>query len=93
VREQFQAVLDTWNREEHVQIQENRQLLERASVMISQKAYTFVNQAIERTLQDWKLGGINSGDGSLGRGPRSAAAGEKEVKALEVLVSAIYADR
>src|SRR5258708_32640191 len=68
-REQFQAVLDTWNREEHMQIQENRQLLERASGMTSQKAYGFINQAIERTLQDWRLGNIQSGDGDFGRGP------------------------
>jgi len=84
-REQFQVVLDTWNREEHRQIQENRQLLERASVTISQKAYTFVNQAIERTLQDWRLGDINSDDGGLGRGPQGASADEKGgVKVLTV---------
>jgi hypothetical protein len=76
-----------------MQIQENRQLLERASMMISQKAYTFVNQAIERTLQDWRLGDINSDDGGFGRAPRGASADEKGVRALEVLVSTIHANQ
>ena len=84
-REQFQAALDTWNREEHMQIQENRLLLERASIMISQKAYGFIGQAIERTLQDWRLGAIQSEDGDLGRAPRGAFAGEKGVSVLEYL--------
>jgi hypothetical protein len=73
-----------------MQIQENRQLLERASVMISQKAYTFINQATERTLQDWRLGGSNSDDG---RGPRVASTSDKGVRALEVLVSTIHANQ
>jgi hypothetical protein len=79
VRAQFQAVLDTWRREEHRQILENRQLLERASEMISQKAYGFIDQAIEKTLQDWRLGDIHSEDGHIGRGP---SAGEKWVNML-----------
>ena len=62
-----------------MQIQDNRHLLEKASAMISQKAYTFVGQAIERTLQDWRLGDIQSEDGDFGRGPRGAFAGEKGV--------------
>jgi hypothetical protein len=62
-----------------MQIQENRLLLEKASVIISQKAYGFIGQAIERTLQDWRLGDIQSEDGDLGRGPRGASAGEKGV--------------
>ena len=57
-RDQFQAVLDTWNRQEHMQIQENRQLLERASAMVSKKAEAFINNAIENTLRDCKLGNI-----------------------------------
>ena len=61
----------------------NRQLLEKASVMISQKAHTFVGQAIERTLQDWKLGNIQSKDGGIGRAPRGAFAGKKVVSVLE----------
>src|SRR5258708_22753376 len=64
-REQFQAALDTWNREEHMQIQENRILFEKASIMISQKAYGFIGHAIERTLRDWRLGAIQSEDGDL----------------------------
>jgi len=63
-----------------MQIQENRLLLEKASSMISQKAHGFIGQAIERTLQDWRLGAIQSEDGDLiGRGPRGASAGEKGV--------------
>ena len=62
-----------------MQIQENRLLLEKASVIISQKAYGFIGQAIERTLQDWGLGDIRSEDGDLDRGPRGTSAGEKGV--------------
>jgi len=72
-------VLDTWKREEHMQIQENRLLLEKASSIISQKADGLIGQAIEKTLQDWRLGAIQSEDGDLGRGPRGASAGEKGV--------------
>jgi len=89
-REQFQAALDTWNREEHSQIQENRLLLEKASAMISQKAYGFIGQAIEKTLQDWRLGDIYSEDGDLGRGPRGAFADEKGVSVLEYPVLIRY---
>ena len=74
--------MDTWNREEHWQIQENRILLEKASIIISQKAYRLIGQAIERTLQDWRLGNIPSEDGDLGRSPRGAPAGEKGVSVL-----------
>jgi hypothetical protein len=77
--EQFQAALDTWNREEH--IQENRLLLERASVIASQRAYGFIGQAIERTLQDWRPGDIQSEDRHLGR-DRGVVAGEKGVSVL-----------
>ncbi len=66
-----------------MQIQENRILLEKASIMISQKAYGFIGHAIERTLQDWRLGAIQSEDGDLGRAPRGAFAGEKGVSVLE----------
>ena len=62
-----------------MQIQENRLLLEKASTILSQKAYGFIGQAIERTLQDWRLGDIRSEDGDHGRGPRSASAGDKGV--------------
>jgi len=62
-----------------MQIQENRLLLEKASSMISQKAYGFIGQAIEKTLQDWRLGNIQSGNKDLGRGPRGASVGEKGV--------------
>ena len=74
-REKFQAVLDTWNREEHMQIQENRQLLERASVMTSKKAYGFIKQAIDKTLRDWRLGDIQSEDADLNSSPRDAPTG------------------
>ena len=68
--------MDTWNREEHDQIQENLVLLEKEVVIISQKADESIGQAIERILQDWRLGDIQSEDGDLGRGPRGAFAGE-----------------
>ena len=82
-RQQFQAVLDTWNQQENTQIEENRKLLEKGATMISQKAYKYIGQAIERTLQDWRLGAIQSEDGDLGRGPRGAYTGEKGVSVLE----------
>ena len=65
-----------------MQIQENRILLEKASIMISQKAYGFIGQAIERTLQDWRLGAIQSQVGNLDRSPRGTFAGEKGVSLL-----------
>jgi hypothetical protein len=73
-----------------MQIQDNRQFLEQASVMLSQKAYGFINPAIETTLQDWKLGDIQSEDEDLGRGPRGASAGEKGVSVLECPACTIY---
>ena len=48
--------------EEHVQIEENRQLLQRASELISQKGYRLASQAIQKTLQNWRLGDIHSED-------------------------------
>ena len=50
-----------------MQIQENRQLLERASALISKKAEEFINKAIENTLRDFKLVNIQLVDGNLGR--------------------------
>lgn len=65
-------MLDTWKSQEFTQIQENRQLLDRASGLISKKAEEFINKAIEKTLKDWNLGGIqNSG--------RRGSTGEKGV--------------
>ena len=66
-RNQFQVVLDTWESQEYRQIQGNRQLLERASALISRKAEEFINKAIENTLKDCKLGNIQLVDGNLGR--------------------------
>jgi len=62
-----------------MQIQENLLLIEKASSMISQKAHGFIGQVIERTLQDWRLGNIQSEDRDLGRGPGDTSAGEKGV--------------
>jgi hypothetical protein len=76
-----------------MQVQENRLLLERASVIISQRAYGFIGQAIERTLQDWRLGDIQSEDGEFGRGPRGAVAGEKGVSVLEYPALTGYAQQ
>ena len=67
-----------------MEIQDNRHLLEKASVVISQKAYGFIGQAIERTLQYWRLGDIQSEDGDLGRGPRAASAHEKGVRVFSI---------
>lgn len=61
-RKEFEAVLDTWSREEEKQIQENCQFLERSSDLISQTVPTLINQAIERTLEKWRPAGIQSGD-------------------------------
>ena len=75
--------MDIWNREEHTQIQENRILLEKASIMVSKKAYGFIGQVIDRVLQDWGLGDVQSEDGDLGCGPQGASAGDKGVSVLE----------
>ena len=82
--------MDTWDREEHTQIQENRLLLEKASALISQKAYGFIDQAIEQTLQDWGLGDVQIEDGGLSRGPRGGLIGEKGVSVLEYRALTIY---
>ena len=66
-----------------MQIQENRILLEKASIMISQEAYGFIGQAIERTLQDWRQGDIQSDDEDLGRGRQGAFVSDKGVSVLE----------
>ena len=84
-RERFQAVLDTWNREEYGQMVDNRTLLDKASRMLSQKAYGFIGQATDRILQDWRYGDIQSEDADRDRGPQGASAGEKRVSALEYL--------
>jgi len=78
-REQFKVVLDTWNQEEQVEIQENRLLLEKVATFISQKAYGSIGEAIERTLKDRGFGGVPD----LGRGRRGGSAGEKGVSVLE----------
>ena len=64
-REQFQVVLETWKGQEYVQIQDSRQLLERASTLISKKADEFIDKAIENTLKKFGLANIQSVDGSL----------------------------
>jgi len=75
-REQILVVLDTWKSQEYMQIQDNRQLLERASTLISKKAGEFINKAIETTLKDCTLGNIRSVDGDLSR---STSTGGKQV--------------
>ena len=62
-----------------MQIRENRVLLEKASRIISQRAYRCIDQAIERTLKDWRLGDIQSEDGDLGR----ASSDDKGVSVVE----------
>ena len=76
-RKQFKAVLETWKGQEYLQIQENRQLLERASTLISKRADEFINKAIETTLKNCKFGIIQSVDGNLGR---LASTGGRQVR-------------
>jgi hypothetical protein len=64
----LQLVLDTWTSELNRQIQVNRQLLERASRIISKKADEFINEAIEKALRECKFGDLRSGDGRRGGG-------------------------
>ena len=65
-----------------MQIQENRILVEKVSIIVSQKAYGSIGQAIEGSLQDWGLGANQSEDGDLGRAPQGAFVGENEVSLL-----------
>ena len=76
-------MLDTWKSQEYAQIQENRQLLKRTSGVISKKAPGFVDQVIENTLKDLKLGDIQSAAGDLGRSP---SAGGKYVRSKNALI-------
>ena len=76
-RKQFQVALETWKGQECLQIQENRQLLERASTLISKKTDEFINKAIETTLKNCKFGIIQSVDRNLGR---LASTGERQVR-------------
>ena len=82
-RKKFQAVLDAWIPQEWTQIEDHHSLLERVETMISQEAYRCIGQAIEKTLQDWRLGATPSEDGDLGCAPRGAFADEKGVSVLE----------
>ena len=93
VRKMFQTELDTWNREEYKQIQESRALLEKASAIISQKAYTLVGQAIEKTLRNCAIEGILSEVGERGRGPRGAFVDEQDVSVLGYYASARRTER
>jgi hypothetical protein len=61
-RKEFEAVLDTWSLEEEKQLQENRQILERSSTMISQKVPELINQAIQKTLKNWRPADTQLGD-------------------------------
>ena len=76
-REHFQVVLDTWKGQEYLQIQDNRQLLERACTLISRKVDEFIDEAIETTLKNCKFGIIQSVDGNLGR---LASTGGRQVR-------------
>ena len=70
-----------------MQIQQNRQLLERASALIPKKAEEFINKAIETTLSDCKLGVIQLVDGNH---DRRASAGERQVCPNNSLSLSIY---
>ena len=76
-RERFLVVLDTWNGQEDMEIQENRRLLERAYTLISDEAYEFINKAIENALKSGKLGVVKLADRNPGR---LAPAGGRQVR-------------
>jgi hypothetical protein len=76
-RENFQSVLDTWGRVEPMQTQECRLLLQRESGMIPYEAEGLIDQAIETTFQNWKLGGIQMED--VGRDPQGPSGSERGV--------------
>ena len=85
--DQFQVVLETWKSQEYMHIQENRQLLERASALISKKADEFINKAIENTLKNCELGNIRLVDGYLGD---RASTGERQVCPNNSLSHTLY---
>ena len=70
-----------------MQIRENRARVERASALISQKAYKLVGQAIDKTLRNCGIEGILSEVGERGRGPRSVFVGEQDVSVLRYYAS------
>ena len=71
-----------------MQIQDNRQLLERASALISKKAEEFINKAIESTLRDCKLGNIQLVDRNLSRVPPRV--NDKDVRITHSLTHSLY---
>ena len=82
-REQCMVVLEAWQGQEYFQIQENRQLLDRASTLMSNKADKFINKAIENTLKNCKFGINQYVDGKLGR---PASTGGRQVRAKNSFV-------
>jgi hypothetical protein len=82
-RGELHVVLDIWKKERTKQVEESRQVLARASAVTLQKACESINQAIEATLQNWKLGVVQLED-IVRRGPQ-ASPGEKEVGNLNEL--------
>lgn len=83
-RDQFQSVLDRWNNEEFQQMQENKAFLTRAFDFISKKASGYINEAINNTLREWKLGQIETANTEeiLGKGPADATTERKGVSWL-----------
>jgi DNA repair exonuclease SbcCD ATPase subunit len=83
VRGELEAALNVWDEEEHEQMNDAHQLLARASSMISQKAYGFINKTINKTLQDWQLGGVHVEDADTDdRSQRGPSYGEMGVSHL-----------
>ena len=65
-----------------MQIQENRTLLEKGSVIFSQRAYGLIGQATQGALRNCGIEGILSEVGERGRGPRGAFVDNKDVSVL-----------
>jgi hypothetical protein len=72
-----------------MQIRETRLLLEQDSGIVLQKAYRFINQAIEKTFQNWTLGGIQLEDMALIHGTSGS---ERQVSVLEYPVCTANAE-
>jgi hypothetical protein len=73
-----------------MEIQENRLLLEKESEIISQRAHGVIGQAIERTLQDWRLRSVQVEEEDLGRGRRGGSIVEKGVSVFEYRILTRY---
>jgi len=65
-----------------MQIYESCRRLDRASIIASQTSHKFVEAVVEKTLQDWGLGDIQSKGRNGGRGPQGASIRKEGVSVL-----------